>query len=285
MNPIAFQLGPLDIYWHGLLIAGGILVATLLTDRLARLWGEDPLFVWNALPWVVVFGLIGARLYHALAIPPSIGIERVYYARHPLMLLAIWEGGLSAYGALLGGIGGLLIAARRARRSVWRWLDIAAPGAALGQAIARWGNWINQEQYGLPTTLPWGIVIQPERRLPGYEAFERFQPVSAYESAWNLVVCLALLLLIWRSRDRLFPGLTAGIYLVSYATIRALTEFVRLDRPTLAGVPTAQWVSLCILLVCAGLLVCRLRSLRAAQQPGPGQRPAAHLPAKERPEA
>lgn len=285
MNPIAFQLGPLDVYWHSLLIAGGILVAALLADRLARLWGEDPLFVWSALPWVVGFGLIGARLYHALAIPPSIGIGRAYYARHPLTFLAIWEGGLSAYGALLGGIGGLLIAARRARQSPWRWLDIAAPGAALGQAIARWGNWINQELYGLPTSAPWGIAIEPEFRLPGYEAFERFQPVFAYESAWNLVVCLALLALIWRGRDRLIPGLTAGIYLISYATIRALTEFVRLDRPTLAGVPVAQWFSLSILLSCAGLVAWRIRRLRAAQQPAPGQTRAAHPPKKEPPPA
>jgi phosphatidylglycerol:prolipoprotein diacylglycerol transferase len=229
----------------------------------------------------VAFGLIGARLYHALTIPSSIGIGRAYYARRPLMLLAFWEGGLSAYGALLGGIGGLLIAARRARYSARRWLDIAAPGVALGQAIARWGNWINQEQYGLPTSAPWGIAIQPQQRLPGYEAFERFQPVFAYESAWNLVVCVALLVLIWRNRDRLFPGLTAGIYLVSYATIRALTEFVRLDRPTLARVPITQWVSLCVVLVCAGLTAWRIRVLRAAQQPDP----AAHLPAEGLPEA
>jgi phosphatidylglycerol:prolipoprotein diacylglycerol transferase len=269
MNPIAFELGALPIYWHSILIVAGILVATLLADCIARYRGQDPLFIWSALPWTLLLGTIGARLYHALAIPPSIGIGRWYYARHPFMILAIWEGGLDAYGALLGGTAGVLFAARRARRSLWSWLDIAAPGAALGQAIVRWGNWINQEQYGLPTDALWGVRIQPEFRLPGYEAYERFHPVFAYESGWNLIACLALLVLIWRCRDRLVPGLVAGIYFISYATIRFLLEFVRLDRPTLAGLPVAQIVSLCLVLVWIGLISWRLKTHRAAQQAEP----------------
>jgi phosphatidylglycerol:prolipoprotein diacylglycerol transferase len=269
MNPIAFQLGPIQVYWYSILITGGILVAAILSTQIARFWGEEPLNVWTALPWVIALGLVGARLYHAAAIPPSTGIDRGYYGRHPAMILAVWEGGLDAYGALAGGTMGLLIAARRARRSAWHWLDIAAPGAALGQAIARWGNWINQEQYGLPTDAPWGIVVQPEFRLPGYETVERFQPLFAYESAWNLIVCVALLLLIWRCRDRLVPGLIAGLYFISYATIRFLLEFMRLDRPTLGGLPIAQIVSLGAVLLWAGLLAWRIKSHRAAQPSKP----------------
>jgi phosphatidylglycerol:prolipoprotein diacylglycerol transferase len=203
-----------------------------------------------------------------LAIPPSLGIGQDYYLRHPAMLLAIWEGGLSAYGALLGGTAGLLIAARRARRCAWRWLDIAAPGAAVGQAIARWGNWVNQEQYGLPTSLPWGIPIQPEFRLPGYEAFERFQPLFAYESAWSLLVCIALLILTWRGRDRLIPGLVAGIYFCSYAAIRFALEWLRLDRATLAGLPSAQIVSIALVLVWTGLIFWRVKQHKAASPGG-----------------
>jgi phosphatidylglycerol:prolipoprotein diacylglycerol transferase len=269
MNPIALQLGPLDIYWHSIAIAGSTLIAAVLAHVVARGWREKPIDVWRALPWVVALGLVGARLYHAAAIPPSVGVHRWYYARRPLRLLATWEGGLSAYGALFGGTAGLLVATKRARRSVWRWMDIAAPGAALGQAIARWGNWINQEQYGLPTDLPWGISIQPEHRLPGYEAFERFHPLFAYESAWNLIACLALLVLIWRRRDRLAPGLVAGIYTISYATIRFLLEFIRPDRPTLAGLPIAQIVSVCVILAWSGLIRIRLKNWRAALQAEP----------------
>jgi phosphatidylglycerol:prolipoprotein diacylglycerol transferase len=269
MDPIAFQLGPIDVYWHAILIVAGILAAGLLCTLLARFWGQDPLRIWEGLPWVIVLGLVGARLYHALAIPPSIGISRWYYARHPLMILAIWKGGLDAYGALLGGTAGVLVAARRDRRSLWRWLDIAALGAALGQAIACIGNWINQEQYGLPTSASWGVTIQPEFRLPGYEAFERFQPIFAYQSAWNLLACLALLVLIWRRRDRLVPGLVAGIYSISYATIRFLIEFIRLDRPALAGLPVAQLVSLCVILAWVGVISWRLKSRRAPERPEP----------------
>jgi phosphatidylglycerol:prolipoprotein diacylglycerol transferase len=266
MNPIAFELGPLAVYWHSILIVAGVLAAALVADRVARVWQEDPLVVWRALPWIVLLGLVGARLYHALAIPPSLGVGRWFYLRRPMMLLATWAGGLDAYGALLGGTVGVLIAARRARTSPWRWLDIAAPGTALGQAIARWGNWINQELYGLPTDAPWGVAIQPEYRLPGYEAYERFQPVFAFESAWNLLACIVLLALIWRFRDRLVPGLVAGAYFVSYATIRFALEFIRLDRPTLAGLPVAQIVSPIIVLVWAGLIWWRVRANHAPQQ-------------------
>lgn len=269
MNPIAFQLGPLAVYWYGLLITASILIAALLATHIARHWGKDPLFVWQALPWVAALGLIGARLYHALSIPPSIGVGGWYYVRHPFMILAVWEGGLDAYGALLGGTTGLALAARRTRQGFWRWLDIAAPGVALGQAIARWGNWINQEQYGLPARAPWGIPIQPEFRLPGYEGYERFLPVFAYESAWNLLTCIALLALIGRHRDRLIPGLTAGIYFLSYATIRFLLEFVRLDRLTLAGLPIAQLVSVCIALLWAGLIPWRIKTHKALEQSEP----------------
>ena len=269
MNPIAIELGPLAIYWHSILVVVGILLAALLTGLVARHHGESPAIAWHALPWIVALGLLGARLYHVLAIPPSIGISGWYYLQHPLAILATWAGGLDAYGALLGGTAGLAIAIQRARRSVWRWLDIAAPGAALGQAIARWGNWINQERYGLPTDQLWGILIQPAHRLPGYEAVERFQPLFAYESAWNLLACLALLGLLWRFRDRRVHGMVAGIYFISYATVRFLLEFIRPDRPALAGIPIAQIVSLCIILIWAGLISWRLKNHRAEQQTGP----------------
>lgn len=260
MNPIAFQLGPIDVYWYGILIVSGILLAAVLTTRTAQLWGENPLYAWGALPWVVGLGLLGARLYHALTIPPSIGIGRGYYVKHPLMILAMWEGGLGAFGALYGGTAGLLIAAWRAHRDPWRWMDIAAPGVALGQAIARWGNWVNQEQYGRPTTAPWGIPIQPEYRLPGYEAFERFQPIFAYESVCSLGICIVLIVLSWRYRDRLVPGLIAGIYYLAYATIRFAIEFIRVDRAMLAGLPVAQIVSLCTILLWIGVILWRIRN-------------------------
>jgi phosphatidylglycerol:prolipoprotein diacylglycerol transferase len=265
MNPTAFELGPIAVHWHSILIVGGILIAALISAQTARRLDKDPLRVWEALPWTVALGLVGARLYYALALPPSIGVDRWYYLWHPVALLAVWEGGLAPYGALLGGTAGLLIALRRERRHLWRWLDIAAPGAALGQALARWGNWINQEGYGLPTNLPWGVLIQPEFRLPGYEAYDRFQPLYAYASAWTLLTGLILLVLIWRRGKRLVAGLVAGIYFLSYATAQFLLEFMRLDRPTFVGIPVAQVLSLAIALTWIALLAWRLRTEQRAE--------------------
>jgi prolipoprotein diacylglyceryl transferase len=145
-------------------------------------------------------------------------------------------------------------------------LDIAAPGTALGQAIARWGNWVNQERYGQPTSAPWGIDIQPEFRLPGYERYARFHPLFLYESAWNAVISVALLILIWRYRDKLAPGLAAGIYFISYAAIRFLLEFLRLDRPSIAGIPVAQVISLAVILIWGALIPGRIRAHKRALQ-------------------
>jgi phosphatidylglycerol:prolipoprotein diacylglycerol transferase len=228
MNQIAFQIGPIAVHWYGILIVTGILAATYLSSYLAGLRGQDPEFVWDALVWCVLLGVVGARLYHVLTVTPSMGVGRWYYFQHPAQIFAIWEGGLGIYGAVAGGALGLYIAARRAHEPVLRWMDIIVPGLALAQAIGRWGNFINQELYGKPTNLPWGIYIQPRFRLPGYEMYELFQPTFFYESMWNLATCLVLVYVTWRYRNKLVPGLTTSVYFISYSVARFLLEFVRL---------------------------------------------------------
>jgi phosphatidylglycerol:prolipoprotein diacylglycerol transferase len=182
MNPIALQIGPINIYWYGILIVTGILAAAYLSTYTARMWGEDPEFVWDALVLCVFLGVIGARLYHVLTPSPSMGVDWWYYFRHPTKIFASWEGGLGIYGAVAGGALGLYIAVRRAKKSMLRWMDITTPGLILAQAIGRWGNLINQELYGRPTDLPWGLYIDPIHRLSGYELYERFHPTFFYES-------------------------------------------------------------------------------------------------------
>ena len=131
---------------------------------------------------IFILGVVGARLYHVLTPSPSTGITPAWYFAHPLEILAIWNGGLGIYGALVGGALGLWLYTRRHRLDFWAWLDIAAPAIPLGQAIGRWGNFVNQELYGAPTTLPWAIYIPPEKRLPGYAAFAYYHPTFLYES-------------------------------------------------------------------------------------------------------
>jgi phosphatidylglycerol---prolipoprotein diacylglyceryl transferase len=267
IDPIAFQIGPLAIHWYGILIVSGIVAAAYLSTYTARLFGENPEVVWDALIWVVLLGVIGARLYHVVTVPPSMGVDRWYYFRHPLEILATWKGGLGIYGAVAGGALGLYIVIRRAKRDMWRWMDIIVPGLVLAQAVGRWGNFVNQELYGRPTDLPWAIYIEPQYRLAGFEMYERFHPTFFYESVWNLATSAVLVYLIWRYRERLIPGLITGIYFIAYSTIRFTLEFIRLDSPSIGTVTIAQIVALCIIAAWSGLIVWRVKRFRNRTEP------------------
>lgn len=259
MNPIAFKIGPLAVHWYGILIMVGIIAAAYLATVLARRMGENPEFVWDALTWCVILGVIGARLYHVLTPTPSMGVDQWYYFRHPEEILATWKGGLGIYGAIAGGALGLYIAARRAKKDILRWTDIVAPGLALAQAIGRWGNFINQELYGKPTDLPWGIFIDRAHRLPGYEQFERFHPTFLYESLWNLITCAVLVYLIWRFRDRLAKGIITALYFISYSSVRFLLEFIRLDSPMAGKLSVAQIVALVLIALAIVFIIWRVK--------------------------
>ncbi|MBL7201243.1 MAG: prolipoprotein diacylglyceryl transferase [Anaerolineae bacterium] len=261
MNPIAFQIGPIAVHWYGILIVTGILAAAYLSTYTAKLWAEDPQLVWDALVWCVFLGVIGARLYHVVTGQPSTGVDLQYYLQHPLKIFATWEGGLGIYGAVAGGALGLFIVIRRAKRDIWRWMDITVPGLVLAQAIGRWGNFINQELYGQPTDLPWGLYIPPSHRLPGYDIYERFHPIFFYESMWNLATCLVLVYLTWRYRDRLVSGIITCIYFIAYSTIRFLLEFIRLDSPAVGEgmITIAQIVALVLIVAFLALMIWRFR--------------------------
>ena len=148
--------------------------------------------------------------------------------------------------SIAGGAFGLYLFAKRRRLSLSMLLDATAPGVALAQAIGRWGNFVNQELYGPPTDLPWGIYILPENRLPDYAAFERFQPLFLYESLWNLANALFLLWLWRRYRKRLREGDLFLIYLVMYPLGRFLLEFLRLDYVPLYGINLNQLLMLLV---------------------------------------
>lgn len=265
MNPIAFEIGPIAVHWYGILIVLGILAAAYLSTHMARLWGEDPDFVWDMLVLCVFLGVVGARLYHVLTPTPSMGVDQWYYFRNPLKIFATWEGGLGIYGAVAGGALGLYIAARRKKKDIVRWMDITTPGLILAQAIGRWGNFINQELYGKPTNLPWGIYIDTAHRLSGYEAFERFHPTFFYESMWNLATCVVLVYLTWRYHDRLASGIITALYFISYSFIRFVLEFIRLDSPSVGSLAIAQVVALVIIVVAAGFIVWRSRTTKPPQ--------------------
>lgn len=241
-----------------------------LSDAPWRRWNPD--HVWNALMWILILGLIGARLYHVLTPSPSMAAIGIYspldYFRDPMLLLNFRGGGLGIFGGLAGGLLGMIIYTRRARIPLLAWADLAVVGLALGQAIGRWGNFFNQELYGRPTDLPWAVHIDPIYRLPDYAAFERFHPAFLYESLWSLITFLVLYRLARRHSERLLPGELMGLYLIAYAVGRSLLELTRLDSRAIpffgleTGLAVATAVSIAIALAAAALLVGRRLSRR-----------------------
>ena len=280
MPPISpsFNIGPLSIHFYGIIIVAGALVGGYVATSEARRRGEEPEHVWNALTWCLIGGILGARLYHVLSSPQGdvVGFQfyfvtnpfetiRIFGASIPFpTALMIWNGGLGIFGGVAGGVLALAIYAWRNGLSILRWLDIAAPGLILAQAIGRWGNYINQELYGPPTTLPWGIRIDAEYRLPQFADLSRypvettrFHPVFLYESLWNLAAFIVLMVIGRRFKDRLVDGDIVSLYLILYGLGRLFIEALRPDAWLVGGIPTAQIVSAVMIVAGAALMVWR----------------------------
>lgn len=257
------EIGPLTINLYGIIIMLGALAGALLASRDAKRRGLNSEFVWDGLIWVLIGGILGARLWHVLTPPPSMverGITTAYYLTHPLDAIAIWKGGLGIPGAVIGGVIALYAFTRRRGVEFVPWLDTAAPALALGQAIGRWGNFVNQELYGAPTDLPWRIFIDLQNRLPEFKDQAYYHPLFLYESLWNLANALFLIWLGRRFTEKLQSGDLFLIYLVVYPTGRFFLEFLRLDSSQVAGININQALMLIVALVSLTLLA--LRRLR-----------------------
>jgi phosphatidylglycerol:prolipoprotein diacylglycerol transferase len=249
---IAFQIGPLAIRWYGILIATGVLLGTTLAHREAIRRGQDPDKVLNAIVLTVLFGLLGGRLYYVL-------FNWEYYGANPGKILAVWEGGLAIHGGLIVGAVAAIVYCRYVRLSIPVTLDIMAPGVAIGQAIGRWGNFFNQEAFGVPTDLPWKLYIDPAHRPTWLGSFEYFHPTFLYESLWNFLV-FAVLWFGLRKRLQGKPGALTLCYLGLYSIGRYLVEGLRIDSLMLGNFRAAQVAS--ILLVAGSALGLALISRR-----------------------
>jgi phosphatidylglycerol:prolipoprotein diacylglycerol transferase len=261
--PDGIQIGPIFIHFYGVIIMIGVVAAVLLSLREAKRLDENPEIAWDSVAWVLIGGIIGARIWHILTPPESMveqGITTMYYLTHPLDALAIWNGGLGIPGAVIGGVLAFYIYARRRKVNFILWLDIIAPGLALAQAIGRWGNFVNQELYGSPTTLPWGIYIDPAHRLPGFAQYAYYQPLFLYESILDLINMGLLLWIGRRFIGWLKPGDTFLSYLLIYPAIRFFLEFLRLDPSQVLSIDINQWL-MALVFVCS-LAVLLWRHLR-----------------------
>jgi phosphatidylglycerol---prolipoprotein diacylglyceryl transferase len=272
-DPIAIQLGPLPIYWYGICYALGLLAAYQIMVREARRRGLDAEIIINGLIIVAVAALIGGRLYHVID-------QWSLYKDDPLTsLLPIRRGpdgsyafagfsGLGVYGGLVTGTIAAWLYVRWKRQPFWRWADVVAPALFAMQAIGRLGNFFNQELYGPPTDLPWGIAIQCQHRVapylcpagsdPNATLGQHFQPLFLYEAVSALIGLVFLLWLGRRFSNRLRAGDLLLIFFIWYGTTRFLLEFMRSGYNwTLGGIPTAQIASAIAIVLAAALLVIR----------------------------
>lgn len=218
-----FQLGPVTIHIYALCLITGIIAAWAIGVRRWQARGGTADSFETVLLWAIPIGIVGARFYHVLThlgdyFGPGI---------NPWTVFAIWQGGIAIYGAIGFGTLAAWIVARRRRISFPALADSLAPGIAIGQAIGRFGNWFNQELYGQPTTLPWGLEIDPAHRAAGYENYATFHPTFLYESVWNVLV--ALVLLAADRRFRFGRGKVFALYVALYGFGRIFTEHLRLD--------------------------------------------------------
>lgn len=250
------------VYYYGLIIMGGVLVSAYLAGHEARRREMDVDFLQDSLVWLLIFGIVGARLWHILTPSPSLvaqGITTRYYLTHPLDAINLRSGGLGIPGAVIGGLAAFYVYARRKGQPFQKWLDVFAPALPLGQAIGRWGNFVNQELYGAPSDLPWAITIAPENRLPGFAAAARYHPIFLYESLWSLGTVALLLWLGRRYREKLQPGDLFLTYLITYPVIRILLDFLRLDASEVAGMNANQTFMGVVLVAAIAALLWRHR--------------------------
>ncbi len=260
--PTGFEIGPITIRFYGIILMLGALAAAFLAEREARRRGIESEIIWDVFVWVLIGGIIGARLWHIFTPPPSMvaqGITVQYYLTHPLDAIAIWRGGVGIPGAVIGGVLALYWYTRRKRLNFPTLLDVGAPALALGQAIGRWGNYVNQELYGAPTDLPWAIYIDEQHRLPEFMDQAYYHPVFFYEFVWNL---LNMGFLLWagrRLKDRLLPGDLFLFYLIIYPVGRFFLEFLRLDSSQIAGINANQTFMAIIAVLAISLFIWRHR--------------------------
>lgn len=250
-------LGPFAIQWYGLAAALGAVLAYLLAQRLARRLQLPVDRTGDCFLLVLVAVVVGARLWHVVG-------DLGYYWNHPLEVLLLWRGGLAFHGGLVGGALMLWLAARRWHLPFAQLADLFAPLTTLVVAIGRWGNYFNQELFGRPTNLPWGIPIAAELRPTAFAAAERFHPVFLYESLGLLIITGLLAWAVW-NRDRCeplrTPGRIAAAMLILAGLLRVGMEFLRSDAVlTVQGIRVPLLVSFGVILAGAWLLRRSLKS-------------------------
>jgi prolipoprotein diacylglyceryl transferase len=269
-----WYLGPVPVRAYALCILLGVVVAVVVGERRWRARGGRKGTVADIATFAVPIGIVGARVYHVVTSPAA-------YLEDPVSALYIWEGGIGIPGGIAGGFLAAYVLCRRRGIAKGAFADAVAPGIALAQAIGRFGNWFNQELFGRPTTLPWGLEIDPDNpdAVAGAEAYH---PTFLYEASWNVALAG---LLVWADRRfRLGGGKVFALYVAGYAVGRFWIEGLRIDdAATFAGLRLNQWVSLVAIAGALAYLWLRrgaTREVEVERESGPEPEPADPAPGR-----
>jgi phosphatidylglycerol---prolipoprotein diacylglyceryl transferase len=274
-DPFLIKTSLFQVRWYGLLLAIGVLLAGWIARREFRRRGLDPELAYTVAVWAVPLGLVGARLYH-------VATDWDAFSGHLSQVPAIWNGGLSIFGAVLGGMLGTWIGCRRARLPFWVVADCVAPGLILAQALGRWGNYFNQELYGKPTDLPWAVKI--DHPQSPYAPGSTFQPMFLYESIADVIIFALLIWFVRRYWSRLSGGTVFALYGTLYNGIRVPLETLKIDPADhVLGQRINVWVAALLFLVSAVAFVVLFRRRRPppsapANQGQPAVAVAGHVP-------
>ncbi len=241
---IAFRLFNFPIHWYGITMAFAIIVGLSFVSFIRRrYYNHIPReFVLDLSFYLILGGIIGARLYYVV-------LDAEFYLKHPLEMIAVWHGGLSIHGAIIGSIivGAFII--KKYNQNFFEIADLFSYGLVLGQSIGRWGNFFNSEAFGIPTNLPWKVFIPIESRPIQFFNVNYFHPTFLYESIANLFILLVLFFIL-RKKEKNVPGGIFFSYLIMYSVVRYCIESLRLDSIlNIAGIPIAQVVSILFLMV------------------------------------
>jgi len=267
------SIGPFEIRFYSLMILSGIGAGVVIAQREAKRYGEDPTHVINIAAIGAIMAIVGARAYHVL--------DRdmwPYYAANPGDIIKVWNGGIGIFGAIAGAALGLILYVWWVNRSAFlrdgklaqriallRWLDIGAPAFLIGQAVGRWGNFFNQELFGPPTHLPWGIPIDLANRPFEYATESHFHPIFLYESLLSLLGVVVLLYVGRRLSSWLVSGDILLFYLMWYSAERFALEFLRFDNWKFGALPTAQIIGVLLTIAAVGIMIWRHRQSKVTE--------------------
>ncbi|MFZ5650323.1 MAG: prolipoprotein diacylglyceryl transferase [Bacillota bacterium] len=254
IDPVALEIGPIQVRWYGIIMASAFLIGTILAYRRANRENINPDHVIGMITIIIPAAIIGARLYY-------VAFQWSDYSSDPLRALAIWEGGLAIHGGILGGVLAGLLYVKKYGLPVWKTADVLAPSLILGQAIGRWGNFINQEAHGGPVSQEFISLFPGFIKNQMYIDGSYYNPTFLYESIWDFGV-FAFLTYYWRIRK--IPGEVSLLYLILYSLGRFFIEGMRTDSLMLGPVRVAQLVSL--MLIIAAITVFFMKRRTAVPQ-------------------